>query len=91
MKKSRPYPEGKADQLPEPIPYRNLVAQARLGMSQEEHEAFFRQMLSDVTEPTAPFGMLDVHGDGSAYSGIQAGSGSQTCQSGSENRPESWV
>ena len=29
-------------------------------MSQEEHEAFFRQMLGDVDEPTAPFGLLDV-------------------------------
>src|ERR1051325_4690702 len=50
--------------LGKPIPYRNLVAQARLGMSQEEHEEFFRQMLGEVEEPTAPFGLLDVQGDG---------------------------
>src|ERR1051325_5661245 len=50
--------------LGEPIPYRNLVAQARLGMSQEEHEEFFREMLGEVEEPTAPFGLLDVQGDG---------------------------
>ena len=56
---------GQTDQLPKPIPYRNLVAQARLGMSREEHEIFFRRMLGDVDEPTAPFGLLDVQGDGS--------------------------
>jgi len=54
----------RVDQLPEPQPFRNLVAQARLGVSQEEHEAFFRKVLGDVEEPTAPFGLLDVQGDG---------------------------
>jgi arthrofactin-type cyclic lipopeptide synthetase C len=56
---------GRQDKLPAPLPFRNLVAQARLGVSGEEHEAFFRQMLGDVDEPTAPFGLLDVRADGS--------------------------
>ncbi|WP_216847038.1 non-ribosomal peptide synthetase, partial [Granulicella sp. L60] len=56
---------GREASLPVPLPFRNLVAQARLGVSPEEHEAFFRGMLGDVDEPTAPFGLLDVRGDGS--------------------------
>ena len=56
---------GRQHELPAPLPFRNLVAEARLGVSKEEHEAFFRRMLGDVEEPTAPFGMLDVRGDGS--------------------------
>jgi aryl carrier-like protein len=55
---------GRTEQLPAPLPFRNLVAQARLGGSKQEHEAFFRKMLGDVAEPTAPFGVLDVQGDG---------------------------
>ncbi|WP_024692561.1 condensation domain-containing protein, partial [Pseudomonas syringae] len=56
--------QGQIEQLPAPVPYRNHVAQARLGISQAEHEAFFRDMLGDIDEPTLPFGLMDVQGEG---------------------------
>jgi arthrofactin-type cyclic lipopeptide synthetase C len=57
--------QGRSGQLPAPLPFRNFVAQARLSVSTEEHQAFFREMLGDVDEPTLPFGLLDARGDGS--------------------------
>ena len=56
---------GQRELLGQPVPFRNYVAQARLGVSEAEHEAFFREMLSDIDEPTLPYGLQDVQGDGS--------------------------
>ncbi|MFG0610739.1 amino acid adenylation domain-containing protein [Delftia sp. WSY_14] len=58
--------QGRHGALPQPLPFRRFVARARLGVSVAEHEAFFGAMLGDVDEPTAPFGLLDVQGNGAA-------------------------
>jgi amino acid adenylation domain-containing protein len=59
----------RAERLPEPLPFRNFVARARLGVDREEHEEFFRKMLADVNEPTAPYGLIKWQGDGSDIGG----------------------
>jgi amino acid adenylation domain-containing protein len=65
MEEIHAYQHGYADQLPVPLPFRNFIAQTRLGVTSQEHEIFFHTMLKDVDETTAPFGLMDVQGDGS--------------------------
>ncbi|MDQ1925163.1 condensation domain-containing protein, partial [Massilia pseudoviolaceinigra] len=55
---------GKEHQLPPALPYRNFIAQV-LSVPVSEHEAYFKQQLGDIEEPTAPFGIFDVQGNGS--------------------------
>ncbi|WP_186156384.1 non-ribosomal peptide synthetase [Burkholderia gladioli] len=50
--------------LSAPVPYRDYVAQVQSSASQHDHEGFFREMLGEVDEPTLPFGVHDVSGDG---------------------------
>ena len=56
---------GRARTLAPAMPYRNHVAQSLSHARLNDAEAFFRDKLGDIDESTAPFGLLDVHGDGS--------------------------
>ena len=62
--------QGRSSELPPIVPFRNFVAQAVLGADEAAHEAFFTDMLGDIEETTAPFGILDVMGDGSTVEEI---------------------
>ncbi|WP_438289018.1 amino acid adenylation domain-containing protein [Burkholderia pseudomallei] len=64
IEEARAIGQGRVEDLPQPVPFRNFVAQARLGVSEADHEAYFRAKLGDIDEPTAPFGLLSVQGDG---------------------------
>ncbi|MGW7586590.1 amino acid adenylation domain-containing protein, partial [Kitasatospora sp. NPDC054769] len=53
------------ERLPEPAPYRDFVAHARLAVTADQHRAYFERALGEVEEPTAPYGVLGTRGDGS--------------------------
>lgn len=57
--------DGRAEELPVPVQYREHVAQALARSEAAKSDAFFRAKLGDVDEPTAPFGLLDVKGEAS--------------------------
>jgi len=46
------------------VPYRDFVHASR-AVARDSHREFFRAMLRGYTEPVVPYGLRDVHGDGS--------------------------
>jgi amino acid adenylation domain-containing protein len=48
----------------ESVPYRNHVAQTLAYARTHDAEGFFRRKLGDIEEPTTPFALSNVHGDG---------------------------
>jgi amino acid adenylation domain-containing protein len=63
---------GASDALPVQAPFREFVAHAQHLAATHDAPAFFSGMLGDVTESTAPFGVLDVRGDGSQLDNVGA-------------------
>ncbi|KAG0315945.1 hypothetical protein BG000_005041, partial [Podila horticola] len=56
--------QGQENTLATPSPFRNQIAKLRAGPTLEEHEVFFKEMLSDIREPSLPFALVDVHNNG---------------------------
>ncbi|RSZ55127.1 amino acid adenylation domain-containing protein, partial [Massilia atriviolacea] len=55
--------QGEPDSLPAPVPYRHFIAQT-LAADEARHADYFRRQLGDIDEPTAPFGLMNVQGNG---------------------------
>jgi amino acid adenylation domain-containing protein/thioester reductase-like protein len=65
------YVEGRERDLPEPVSFRNHIADMQARVQSRDADAFFRSKLGDIDEPTAPFGLLNVHGDGSRITEVR--------------------
>ncbi|MDO5057370.1 MAG: amino acid adenylation domain-containing protein, partial [Lautropia sp.] len=62
---------GRGQSLPEPSDYRTFVAHSLARSDTAAAKAWFHAMLGDVHEPTLPFGLLNVHGDGSGLEEVR--------------------
>ncbi|MFT4636207.1 MAG: amino acid adenylation domain-containing protein, partial [Chitinophagales bacterium] len=58
------YIDGNTGNLLTPLAYREFVAESLFRAQSDATDLFFHQLLSDVDEPTLPFGLADVRGDG---------------------------
>ncbi|WP_438011794.1 amino acid adenylation domain-containing protein [Sorangium sp. So ce321] len=71
VEEARMIVRGERDRLPRTVPFRNFVAQACTSVGQDDHDAFFRSLLGDIEEPTAPFGVVEVRGDGRGHDEVR--------------------
>jgi arthrofactin-type cyclic lipopeptide synthetase C len=62
---------GHERELTQPVPYRDFIAQVLAGAATPKAQAFFRSALGDLEEPTAAFGLLDTHADGSRIAEVR--------------------
>ncbi|MFF8196798.1 condensation domain-containing protein, partial [Streptomyces bobili] len=68
---------GRGADLPEPLPFRTFVAQARGASDRAVQERYFADLLGDVDEPTAPYGLIDVRGGAADVSRASADLGEE--------------
>ena len=64
--------DGDPRPLQSPLPYRIHVAQTLAYARTHDAAAFFRSKLADADEPTASFGLLNVHGNGENLKEVDA-------------------
>ncbi|MCS0710124.1 condensation domain-containing protein, partial [Massilia aurea] len=55
--------QGRLAELPRALPYRNFIAHVA-STPLSEHERYFHAQLGDFNEPSAPFDIVDVQGNG---------------------------
>ncbi|KAF9398371.1 hypothetical protein BGZ76_008153, partial [Entomortierella beljakovae] len=55
--------ENQVSILPNPQPFRHLIAQVRSGPGIEIYEKFFTNMLSDIDTPALPYGLSEINND----------------------------
>lgn len=65
------YVDGHEHMLPPPGAYRSYVVRALEHAASQDAERFFHDKFSGIDEPTAPFGLIETHGDGSRIEEVQ--------------------
>jgi amino acid adenylation domain-containing protein len=64
------YFQGKKEQLPNVLPYREFISHVQRHTKDGEAEAFFRRQLNGIDSSTAPFNLVNVQGNGSGINEV---------------------